>query len=292
MRMRIVLTLAAIASVAAGCGARAASGRPLVVASTNVYGDLAAQLGGGRVTVTSILGDPNADPHLFEPGTSTGLAVARARLLIANGLGYDAFADKLAAASPSSRRVDVTIADELGVRGKAANPHLWYDVPKLPEIAGAIERGLERAVPAGTPTFRARLRRFRSSIRPLERAVAAIRRAHRGEPVAYTESVPGYLLEASGLRNVAPSAFTRALEEGSDPPPAAVARMIDLAEQHRIRVLLYNEQAESPISARVLEAARHAGVPVVGVTETLPRGATFQGWQLAQAKALQAALAR
>jgi zinc/manganese transport system substrate-binding protein len=290
--MRIVLTYVAVAVLTAGCGAGRASGRPLVVASTNVYGDLAAQLGGGRVTVTSILSDPNADPHLYEPGTKTGLAVARARLVIANGLGYDAFVDKLAAASPNPHRVDLTIADALGLHGADANPHLWYDVPRLPELASAIERGLERAAPAGAASFRGRLRRFDSSLGPLERTVAAIRHAHAGEPVAYTESVPGYLLEAAGLRNVAPSAFTRALEDGSEPPPAAVAQMIDLAGQHRIRVLLYNEQAVSPISARVREAAEHAGVPVVGVTETLPRGATFQGWQLAQAKALQAALDR
>jgi zinc/manganese transport system substrate-binding protein len=290
--MRIVLILLSSIVLVEGCGSGAASGRPLVVASTNVYGDIAEQLGGGRVDVTSILRDPNADPHLFEPGTRTGLAVAKARLVIANGLGYDAFVDKLVAASPSSQRVDVTIADALGVHGDDANPHLWYDTPRLPELAAAIERGLERAAPADASTFRTRLRRFDASLVPLARTVAAIRRAHAGEPVAYTESVPGYLLEAAGLRNVAPVAFTRALEDGSDPPPAAVAQMIDLAEQHRIRVLLYNEQAVSPISARVREAAERAGVPVVGVTETLPPGATFQGWQLGQAKALQAALAR
>ncbi len=289
--MRIVLILLAIVLVE-GCGSGGASGRPLVVASTNVYGDIAEQLGGGRVDVTSILRDPNADPHLFEPGTRTGLAVAKARLVIANGLGYDAFVDKLVAASPSSKRVEVTVADALGVHGDDANPHLWYDTPRLPELAAAIERGLVRAAPADASTFRTRLRRFDTSLGPLAHTVAAIRRAHAGEPVAYTESVPGYLLEAAGLRNVAPVAFTRALEDGSDPPPAAVAQMIDLAEQHRIRVLLYNEQAVSPISARVREAAEHAGVPVVGVTETLPPGATFQGWQLGQAKALQAALAR
>jgi zinc/manganese transport system substrate-binding protein len=290
--MRIVLIFTASALLAAGCGAGRASGRPLVVASTNVYGNIAAQLGGDRVTVTSILRDPNADPHLFEPGTRTGLAVAHARLVIANGLGYDAFVDKLVAASPSSSRVEVTIADALGVHGPEANPHLWYDAPHLPEVAAAIERGLERALPADAESFRARLRRFRASLAPLDRTVAAIRRAHLGEPVAFTESVPGYLLAAAGLRNVAPAAFTHALEDGSDPPPAAVAQMIDLAEQHRIGVLLYNEQAVSPISARVRDAAEHAGVPVVGVTETLPQGATFQGWQLAQAKALEAALGR
>jgi zinc/manganese transport system substrate-binding protein len=292
MRMRIVLILAATAALATGCGGSAAANLPSVVASTNVYGDIAAQIGGSHVHVASIMSDPNADPHLFEPGTRAGLAVARARLVIRNGLGYDAFVDKLQAASPSATRVQVSIADALGAHGTDVNPHLWYDVPRLPLIAAAIAGGLERAVPARAAAFRAGLRRFDASLGPLDRVVAAIRRAHAGEPVAYTEPVPEYLIAAAGLRNLAPAAFTRALEDGSEPPPAAVAQMVELASGHRIRVLLYNDQAVSPISQRVRDAATAAGVPVVAVSETLPHGSSFQAWQFAQAQALQAALAR
>ena len=120
--------------------------------------------------------------------------------------------------------------------------------------------------------------------------MAAIRKAHAGAPVAYTEPVPGYLLAAAGLRNLAPASFTRAIEDGSEPSPGSVAAMLALVREHRIRALLYNEQAVSPITARVRAAARAAGVPVLGVTETLPPGSTFQQWQLAQANTLQAAL--
>ena len=288
MRMRIILI--PIALLLAGCGGSSAAERPGVVAAENVYGDIAAQIAGGRVSVTSILRDPNADPHLFEPGTSNGLAVAHARLLIENGLGYDAFVDKLAAAAPSRNRVTVTVADVLGLHGADANPHLWYDVPRLPLIASAIERGLERALPGRSAAFRSGLRRFDARLAPLTAEVAAIRRAHRGQPVAYTESVPGYLLAAAGLRNVAPESFTRAIEDGSEPPPSAVADMVRLLRGRRVRVLLYNDQAVSPITARVREAARSAGIPVVGVSETLPPGLTFQAWQLRQARALAAAL--
>lgn len=289
MRMRIVIIIAAVGLT--GCGSKGAD-RPSVVASTNVYGDIAAQIGGSHVRVTSIMSNPNADPHLFEPGTRTGLDVAHAKLVIENGLGYDTFVDKLVSASPSSTRVDVTIADALGIHGDDANPHLWYDVPRLPEIAAAIERGLERAQPADATAFRAGLRRFDRSLEPLDRVVAEVRSAHGGEPVAYTERVPGFLLTAMGLRNIAPEPFTRALEDGTDPPPNAVAQMLNLASEAKIRVLLYNDQAVSPISIRVREAAKAAGVPVVPVSETLPPGLAFQAWQLAQAKALQAELAR
>lgn len=290
MRMRIVL-ICCLSLSGAGCGGAAARTAD-VVAGTNVYGDIAAQLAGPRLRVASILSDPNADPHLYEPGTRNGLAVAHAKLLLVNGLGYDAFLTRLADASPSAARVTVTIADALGVHGAGANPHLWYDVPRLPRIAAAIERGLERAFPARAAEFRARLLRFDASLRPLTAEVAAIRSAHAGVAVAYTEPVPGYLLAAAGLRNLAPAAFTRALEEGSEPPPAAVSDMLALFRGHSVRALLYNEQAVSPISSRVQEAARAADIPVVGVTETLPRGETFQSWQLAQATAVAKALAR
>jgi zinc/manganese transport system substrate-binding protein len=274
------------------CGGSAAGGGGLpVVASTNVYGDIARQIGGANVDVTSVLTDPNADPHLFEPGTANGLAVARARIVIENGLGYDAFMTQLVHATPNAQREVVTVSDVLGVHGADANPHLWYDIPRLPEVATAVERALARADARHAPAYAAGLRRFLGTLRPLQRSVAAIRAAHAGAPVGYTEPVPGYLLEAAGLRNVAPASFTRAIEQGTEPPPGAVSAMNRLVEGRRIRVLLYNKQAVSPITARVRDAAQRAGVPVLGVTETLPPGQSFQSWQLQQLRALRRALA-
>jgi zinc/manganese transport system substrate-binding protein len=263
-----------------------------VVASTNVYGDIAGQIGGSHVSVTSILSDPNADPHLFEPGTRNALAVATARVAIQNGAGYDDFMTKLEGAAPNGKRTVVTIADVLGVHGRDANPHLWYDVPQLGRIAGAIEAALARADSAHAAAYRTGLRHFVASLGPLQREVAAIKNRFHGKAVAYTEPVPGYLLDAAGLKNLAPTSFTRAIENGTEPSPQALAAMDALMTKHRVRVLLYNSQAVSPITKRVREAAAKAGIPVVGVTETLPQHQTFQQWQLAQARALQRALAR
>jgi zinc/manganese transport system substrate-binding protein len=262
-----------------------------VVAAENVYGNIVAQIGGRHVAVTSLLSAPNADPHLFQPATRAGLAVAQARLVIANGAGYDAFLDRLVTATATRARV-LTVADALGVRGNDANPHLWYDVPRLGGIAGAIAAALERVDPSHAAAYRAGLARFDASLAPLRRAVAGIRARFAGAPVAYTEPLPGYLVAAAGLRNVAPAGFTRALEDGSEPTPDAVARMQALVAPRRIRVLLYNSQAVSPLTARIRDAALREGVPVVAVTETLPPGRTFQAWQLAQTRALAAALAR
>jgi zinc/manganese transport system substrate-binding protein len=286
---RIVL-MCVLGAALAGCGEAAKGSTLQVVASTNVYGDIARQIAGSHAAVTSVLTDPNADPHLFEPGTANGLAVAHARVVIQNGLGYDAFMSRLESSAPSSSRTVVTISDVLGVHGHDANPHLWYDVPELPKIAGAIEQALAGADPAHAVAYRNGLRAFVTSLAPLQAAVARIRATHAGAPVAYTEPVPGYLVEAAGLRNLSPSSFTVPIEEGSEPSASAVSAMTALATAHRIKVLFYNNQAVSPITQRVRAAAKTAGVPVVGVAETVPAGLTFQAWQLKQVRELLQAL--
>ena len=293
-RTILVCALAAATVATAGCGGGGAKpgGALRVVAAENVYADIVRQIGGTHVDVTSILSDPNADPHLFEPGTKNALAVAQAKLVIQNGVGYDAFMSRLERASPSKARVVITVADVLAVHGADANPHLWYDVPKLPDIAAAIAAGLERQDHAHAAAYRRGLTRFDLSLRPLQHTVAAIRRTFGGRPVAYTEPVPGYLIAAAGLRNLAPEGFTRAIEVGTEPSPAAVSTMTALATNHAIKVLLYNTQAISPITTRIRSAARAAGIAIVGVSETLPAGETFQAWQLGQARALESALAR
>jgi zinc/manganese transport system substrate-binding protein len=291
--LAVVLAAGGVALAATGTtGHPARNGRLPVVAAENAYGSIAAQIGGPHVAVTSILNDPAADPHLFTADTATGLAVARAALVIQNGAGYDSFMGKLESAAPSSGRIVVTVADVLRVHGAGANPHLWYDVPRLGRVAGAIAAGLERADPRHRAAYRAGLRRFERDLAPLRREVAAIRARDRGAPVAYTEPVPGYLLAAAGLRNLTPPSFSRAIEDGSEPTAAAVADMTGLFTDHRVRALLVNTQAVSPITARIRSAAEAAGIPVVGVTETLPAGETFQAWQLRQARALARALGR
>src|SRR4051812_11628655 len=188
MIMRTVIVLAATMLALSGCGGSPTTTDKLdVVAAENVYGNIAAQIGGPHVVVTSVLTDPNADPHLFEPGTANGLAVAHAGVVIENGLGYDAFMTRLEEATPSGARVVVTISDVLGVHGRDANPHLWYDVQKLDTIATAIERALARADGAHAGAYRRGLRSFVRSLTPLRRAVAALRARHAGAAVAYTE---------------------------------------------------------------------------------------------------------
>jgi zinc/manganese transport system substrate-binding protein len=286
------ILICCVGVVLVGCGGGAKSTKLPVVASTNVYGDIAREIGGAHVAVTSVLTDPNADPHLFEPGTANGLAVAQARVVIQNGLDYDSFMSRLERSAPSRNRAEVTISDVLGVHGQDANPHLWYDVPALPKIAAAIEQALAAADPAHRSDYRSGLRAFVADLAPLQATVAKIRALHAGAPVADTEPVPGYLIEAAGLRDLSLASFTHPIEQGSEPSAAAVSAMTALVTKHRIKVLFYNSQAVSPITQRIRAAADAAGIPVIGVAETVPAGLTFQAWQLKQAHELLTALSR
>ena len=262
-----------------------------MVAAENFYGNITQQIGGSHVSVVSILSDPNADPHLFQANTTAGAEVADAEVVIQNGVHYDDWMGKLIAASPNPKRRVVTMAAVLGVSGPDANPHLWYDVPRLPQIASAIADALGAADPAHEASYRAGEASFVASLKPLDKAVAAIKASYGGTQVAYTEPVPGYLLDAAGLVNETPEGFSKAIEEGTDPTPQAVAETNALFTGKQVKVLLYNAQATSPITDQLRQLAQQNAIPIVPVTETLPSAASsFQAWQLGQVEALAAAL--
>jgi zinc/manganese transport system substrate-binding protein len=286
-----LLLVGVMATGCAGSGSGAASGQLKVVAGENFWGALAAQIGGSHVFVTSLISNPDADPHLFEPGTSNGLAVAQADVAIVNGAGYDPFMNRLIAASPSSHRTVVTVSNVLHVTGDDPNPHLWYDTPALPIVVHAIADALTTADPKDAAGFRLGAARTLASLAPLERAVVHLKHVDAGAPVAYTERVPGYLLAAADLQVLTPPGFARSIEDGTEPSPSDQSAMRALITDHRIKVLLYNEQATSPITAQLQSLARDNGVAVVPVTETMPSGDTFASWQLGQVQALTSALA-
>ena len=136
-------------TTSAGSTASAAASGPVnVVASTNVWGDITKQIGGEHVNVTSILSDPNADPHQYEADAKTGAAISKAQLVVENGLGYDDFMDKLLAASPNANRTVLNAADVMKISGSDANPHIWYDIAKIPDVASAIADQLGKLDPA------------------------------------------------------------------------------------------------------------------------------------------------
>jgi zinc/manganese transport system substrate-binding protein len=289
--LAVVAVVAAAAGLAAcGSGAAVANGRLDVVAGENVWGDIAAQIGGARVQVTSLISDPNADPHLYQSSASGALAMARARVAIENGAGYDDFMGHLLSASGGHPRV-VDVQQVLGAQGGGVNPHFWYDLPRVPLVARAIAQALTAADPAGAAAYRAGLARFDTGLRPALAVVAAIKAAYAGQPVGYTERVPGYLLADAGLVVVSPPGFAAAIENGNEPSAGDTQAMQTLISAHKMRLLLYNTQATSAVTQRMRTLAAQAGIPVVGVSEMLPAAdRTFQAWQLRQASAMLRAL--
>ncbi len=284
-----------IAVVASGCGsgspATRSSGGVKVVAAENFWGDIAGQIGGSRIEVTSIISDPTADPHQYESDARDAAAIAGARLAIVNGAGYDDFVTKLLSATSNRGRVVLTVAEVLKAGGTDVNPHLWYDLPRIPEVARAIESELASADPADQASFAANLKTFLDSLAPLDRLVTEIKTKYPHAPVAYTERVPGYLLDAAGLTVASPPGFAQAIEDGNEPSAGDTKAMNDLVSGRRVRVLLYNAQATSPVTQHVRDLARKAGIPVVAVTETQPENEpSYQAWQQHQLEALLTAL--
>ncbi|HWB66275.1 MAG TPA: zinc ABC transporter substrate-binding protein [Mycobacteriales bacterium] len=293
---RRLLPVVALVAIA-GCGSTGlpgstTAGHPVrVVAAENVWGDIASQIGGRYVDVTSLISTPTEDPHLFESDPEDAAEVGAAQLVIENGLGYDDFVDRLLSAGSSAGGRLLSIQHVLGVTNGSANPHLWYWTARLPEVADAIARQLTAIAPAHAATFRANARRFDRSLKPLLATIAQIRAKYAGTPIAYTERVPGYLVAAAGLRLATPASFSQAIEDGNDPSPQDAAAFDADITDHRVKVLLYNSQVVDSQTTHIKQLAAAAHIPVVGVSETIPSGARdFQAWQLSQARALLTAL--
>ncbi len=261
-----------------------------VVGTENFYADLLNQVGGSRVSSTSLLNDPNADPHAFESSPQDAAVVADAQLVIVNGLGYDSFMDKLLAASPKPDRVVINVQQLLG-EADGANAHIWYDPPTMPRLAAAVAAALASIDPANASYFSARATLYAASLAPVAAKIAAMRTRFSGLPVAFTEPVAVYLASAIGLQVLTPEGFQKSIEDGTDPAPVDVAGETDLLTKELVRVLVYNNQVSTPITSQMHDLAVANGIPVVGVAETIPADyGDFQDWQLGQLNELEQAL--
>jgi len=283
---------AAPASAQAGGLAPVDSGPPLAVLGTeNFYADLLTQIGGSRVAATSLINDPNADPHAFESSPQAAASVADAKLVIVNGLGYDAFMQKLLTASPNPDRVVIDVETLLGLPADV-NVHVWYDPATMPKVAAAASDALSRLEPANAAYFAANEQAYLAALQPMTDKIAEIKAKYAGAPIAFTENVAGYLTDKIGLVVRTPVGFMKAVEEGTDPAPADVAAERDLFTTKAVKVLVYNSQVTSPTTQAIHDLAAQNGIPIVGVAETIPpEFHTFQEWQLAELSALEQALA-
>jgi zinc/manganese transport system substrate-binding protein len=263
-----------------------------IVAAENFWGSIAAQLGGDHVHVTDIISSPDADPHDYEPTAQDGRAIASANLLLVNGIGYDTWATKLAAANPSTSRTDLTVGTALRVPDDG-NPHRWYNPDDVRRVVAALVGDLSRIDPADAAYFGRQQSTFETTtLAPYLSEIRAIRATYAGTPVGASESIFAMLAPALGLDLVTPPDFLKAISEGTD-PTATDKRTIDQQIQDRaIKVYVYNSQNATPDIQAQISAARAHGIPVTTITETLtPATASWEQWQTAQLVRLRAALA-
>ncbi|HEU0256490.1 MAG TPA: zinc ABC transporter substrate-binding protein [Microbacteriaceae bacterium] len=273
-----------------GAGAGGGADRILVVGAENQYSDVAAQIGGKYVTATAIIQNPNTDPHTFEASVSVAKDLSAARIVVQNGLGYDDFMTKLESASPSKDRIVITAQDVLGLPNDTANPHLWYDPKTMPAVAKRIAASLGRIDPSHKAYFAKNLATFDASMKTWGDQLAAFRSTHAGTPVAVTEPVADDLLKAAGVDVETPWSLQAAIMNDTDPSPQDSALQNALLTGKKVKALLYNRQVTDQVTERFLRVARANGIPVVGVSETMPAGYHYQGWMEATLKALRVAI--
>lgn len=283
-------------------GAAPAGGTVKVVASTNVYGDLVRSVGGDLVDVTSIIDSPDKDPHEYEATARDQLAVSGAALIVENGGGYDAFIDRMLDAASSTAPV-VTATVVAGLEGGHDHPaggdghehaefneHVWYDLSAIRQVVARIGDELAAVDPGNASTYSANVATLDGRLEALIAREGEVKGTLAGRSIAITEPVPLYLTDALGLRNATPEAFSEAVEEGTDVPATTLQETLALFSGKTVAALIYNEQTEGAQTDAVLESAKAAGIPTVGVTETLPDGNDYTGWMTATLNAIEGAL--
>ena len=279
----------------AGSGAAASKGKILAVGAENEYANVIEQIGGKYVKVTAIESNPNTDPHTFEASPSVAQTVSAASLLIENGVGYDTYMEKIESASGgagsnSSRKV-INVQHLLGLPDSTPNPHLWYRPETMPAVARALVGDLSALQPAHAAYFRENAKKFDESLKPWYAAIAKFKAAYPHTPVATTEPVGDYMLEAAGTDNVTPFTLQSAIMNGTDPAPQDVTLQKSLFTRHEVKVFVYNQQVTDPLTNSFRELALREGIPVVGVYETMPvPGYDYQSWMLAEVHALERAV--
>jgi zinc/manganese transport system substrate-binding protein len=283
-----------LALLAAGCAPAYGDPPGIVVAvgAENQYANVIQQVGGKYVQVSAIMSNPNTDPHTFEASPSVARLVSRAQLVVQNGLGYDGFMNTIEDAVPSAARKVVTVQDLLGLPDSTPNPHLWYQPGTMTTVANAIAADLAALLPAHAAYFRAGAAAFSRSLRAWSGAIAVFRTAYQHTPVATTEPVADYLLQAAGADNLTPWAFQADIMNGTDPSAQDVAIERNLFTQHKVKVFVYNQQVTDSLTESFITLAHQNGIPVLGVYETMPTpGYDYQSWMLTETRDLQRAVA-
>lgn len=285
----VVATSILVLSRTSHNGMQSSGNKIKVVAAENFYGDIVKQLGRNHVSILSILSDPNADPHQYESNVQDGIAVTNANIVIENGDGYDTWMDKLLSGGKNSKRA-VIIASKVATHKLEDNPHVWYGINNMPDIAGKITEQLKKVDPNDSAEFDQNLKSFTDSLKPLQQEIAMIKAKYNSTPVGLTETIYLYQTKSEGLNVITPLGFEKAIAEGNEPSADDVAKTNDQISKKQVKILIYNVQTVTPITTNVQNLAKQQNIPIVPVSETLPQGKSYQGWMLDQLKGVESAL--
>ncbi len=318
------LALAGCAGTSSPAASGSDDGKISVVASTNVYGSLAAEVGGDAVEVTSIVTSLAQDPHSYEASARDQLTVSQADLVIENGGGYDSFLDGLVESSGSTAPVLTAVEfshDFPGAEGhddhasddgddhasddsdghdhdheghdhiEGFNEHVWYDPHTIAHLVEDIAHELGELDAAQAETFEANAQALIERINGLETSLETISAAHQGEKIFVTEPVPLYLAAAAGLENVTPAVFSEAVEEGQDVPPATLLEAQQILRSGDVRIVIVNAQTGGAETTEITKLADELNIPVLEFTELMPDGVDYVGWMQQNIDEISGALA-
>ncbi|MGC0362196.1 zinc/manganese transport system substrate-binding protein [Rhodococcus sp. 27YEA15] len=309
MKFRTAAALAAASITAAvaltACGSSSPKDDGItVVASTNVWGDVAQAVAGDKLKVTSIINEPSADPHSFEATPAQAAKITDASLVVYNGGGYDQFVtDILGSTNKDQKTVNAYDLLDGGIHAGetageshdghthgAVNEHVWFDIPTVEAVVNSVADQLGALDPDNAAAYKDNAAAYGTQLAGITTITDSIAKAHAGTPVAQTEPIAHYLLEAAELEDATPEEFTSAIEDGNDPAPAAIAATRQLLAGKEAKALVYNIQTQDKVTQDMRATAEQASVPVVEVTETLPEGLDYIQWQTQTAKSLAQAL--
>jgi zinc/manganese transport system substrate-binding protein len=286
------LLAAGCASAAGGTGGAGGNGGAIeAIGAENEYASVIAQVGGKYVHIDAIMSNPATDPHTYEASPAVAREIGQAQLIVQNGVGYDSWATTIENATPNASRTVINVQHLLGLPDSTPNPHLWYNPTTMPKVATSIAAALGKIDPAHASYFTANAATFTASLAAWTNAIGAFKAKYPGTPVATTEPVADYMLQAAGTDNLTPWTFQADIMNGVDPSPQDVAAEKALFTDRKVKVFLYNQQVTSPLTQSFITAANAAGIPVVGVYETMPTpGYDYQSWMVAEVNALDKAV--
>lgn len=266
------------------------SGKIDIIAAENFYGEVAQAVGGDQVEVTSILTNPNMDPHGYEPTAQTSRVVEDAQMIVYNGIGYDSWMDKLInASSLSASKSIIKVAEDVMGKKTGDNEHVWYDPAAMPKLAIKIADDLAKLDPSHAADFHKRAQSYIASLDPLKEKILKLKQASGGK-IDLSEPIFAYMADALHFK-VGDSEFAKAIDEGTDPSPASLSELQSDMKNKKIKFFVYNIQNSSPIVDNMIEIANANGIPLVEVTETEPTGKNYLQWMNGQLDEVNRALA-